>query len=194
MKTKKPILLVVGGIPGAGKTSLAEKLSQDLGFAYINKDGILEQLWESFNWQGDQSEIPVFRQATFDLLYYFTEQIGRVNQSIIIEANFDNIVHSPVIIDLAKKTDFKIIYLHCHSESEIAFQRFKQRHENGHRHPLHPTRRTYQQYHKAFIAGRDERLKLPGQTLEIDLSDFSKFDYLRTLRKIKSLINLSSSS
>lgn len=63
---QKPTLLVIGGIPGSGKTTLGERLAKDLGFVFLNKDSILEMLWESFDWIDHEAHLASFRSATYN--------------------------------------------------------------------------------------------------------------------------------
>lgn len=185
---KNSFLIVIGGIPGAGKTTLAEKLSKDLHILFINKDGVLEKLWEALEWDGDKNDIPKFRNATFELIYELVRRAGQAKISIIIEANFNRKDHEARIVELAQANGLKIIYLHCEAAPEIAFERFKQREKNGERHRLHPSRNTFDEYSEAFLAGREHNLQLPGDTVVIELSDFSAHSYPDVLEKIQAII------
>lgn len=41
-----PLLVVIQGAPGSGKTTLVEKLRQDIGLPIIGKDDIKEMLFD----------------------------------------------------------------------------------------------------------------------------------------------------
>ena len=45
--TGKPLLIIVNGLPGTGKTTLARRLAADLGLPTFSRDGLYETLYDA---------------------------------------------------------------------------------------------------------------------------------------------------
>ena len=67
-----PYLIVVTGRPGAGKTTLARWLAQELQIPLISKDSIREVLFERLGWN-DRAWAQLLGRATVDLMSYFAQ-------------------------------------------------------------------------------------------------------------------------
>ncbi len=185
----KPTLVVVGGIPGAGKTTLANRLADDLGYIFLNKDGILELMWEGLEWNGEKTLLPKFRNATYSLLYDFVKRAGKAKVSLVIEANFNERDDSPKINAIAEEGGFNVVHIFCDVDSLTAFRRFLERQANGDRHASHPPHHTYDSYHKQFIADKDPKLSLEGRIIELDVNDFSRLDYPKLLNDVRHTVS-----
>ena len=182
---QKPTLIVIGGIPGSGKTTLAAKLAKDLGFVFINKDSILEMLWDSFEWIEHENYLPAFRNATYRFLYEFLRRVGDAGVSALTEANFNDADHSEELKKLAAHCDFRIIYIHCDTEARTGFERFKKRQESPEYHRFHTKRKTFEEYSKIFIEDKEPRLNITNEVIEVDTNDFTTFNYVSLLRQVK---------
>ena len=78
-------LILICGLPGSGKTTLAAALSKKLGLVCLNKDSIKESLYDSmgFSTLDDSRKLgPISVRLLYDLA---DEQLGR-GVSIILEA------------------------------------------------------------------------------------------------------------
>jgi predicted kinase len=47
---QKPTLILVSGAPGAGKTTIAARLSRNLRMPMVSKDAVKESLFDSLGW------------------------------------------------------------------------------------------------------------------------------------------------
>jgi ADP-ribose pyrophosphatase YjhB (NUDIX family)/predicted kinase len=181
----KPCLIFVNGHPASGKTTLARKLGEDLGFPVFHRDEFKENLWDNLGW-----EDPVLKQkiaqTSYKVLYQITEQFLKSNQSFILESNFSHQFDSPFFQKLLKKSPFRLIQIHCSASPNILFQRFKKRASND-RHSGHGDNLRLDEFKLKF-----QQPHLPLQintctTMEVDTSDFKKLNYPKILQQVKFL-------
>ena len=67
------LLIIVTGPSATGKTSLAERLSEDLSIPLIAKDTIKEQLFNSLGWS-DRAWSRKLGGASYDLIWLIAER------------------------------------------------------------------------------------------------------------------------
>jgi len=82
-----PLLVVVSGPPGSGKTTLGRRLARDLMFPFVSKDGIKERLFESLGWT-DREWSRQLGRASVDLLFYVVEVELSAGRSLVVENAF----------------------------------------------------------------------------------------------------------
>src|SRR5580700_8288085 len=107
---RQPVLIVVGGLPGSGKTTLARKLAKDLGIFIVSKDDVMERLWDAFKWDGDQAYLAKFRDATYDLLFYIAGQAGKAGKDVVLDSNFDHHFATGRIVEIAQTYNFRVLF------------------------------------------------------------------------------------
>src|SRR5690348_15329910 len=109
----KPYLIIVGGIPGVGKTTLGKKLSESLKIPFLNKDSVIEVLFEEIGVEEQERNIPNLRTATYRILSNFAEQLGKSGQSVILEGNFNSESGIPELKELVGKGFFETLPILC---------------------------------------------------------------------------------
>lgn len=80
----KPLVIIVNGLPGTGKTTLAKRLEQDLRLPLFSRDGIYETLYDALDCQSHGSP-PLMAPASFTMLYAIASTLLSAGQSMIIE-------------------------------------------------------------------------------------------------------------
>jgi len=85
----RPLLVIIGGLPGTGKSTLGSFLSQELSFPCVSKDGIKETLYDTLGYS-DRKWSRKLGVASFELLYYFIGlelAAGHVDSQILDEVS-----------------------------------------------------------------------------------------------------------
>ncbi|MCL2573810.1 MAG: ATP-binding protein [Defluviitaleaceae bacterium] len=86
MKSTRKIILIAG-YSAAGKTTFAERLSQDLSIPYFSKDMVKIALNRSFpvNNRADSKQLSAI---AFDTMAFNAERFMETRQPLVLEANF----------------------------------------------------------------------------------------------------------
>ncbi len=115
--------IVVHGIPGTGKSTLATPLAAELGLPLIAKDSIKESLWDALG-PGDRAWSSKLGAAAMEVLWRLAAEAG----SAVLESNFHRaFAHRFDALDGA------LVEVHCACDHELA----RERYVNRHRHPCH---------------------------------------------------------
>lgn len=120
----KPYLVVVTGRPGAGKTTFAKKLSEEIFMPVISRDQIKEGYLHTLGKRHSELPEEVNKEATeifFDTLMFLVEN----NVSVIAEAAFQHTIWSNMLVRFIEKS--RICLLICRVDDKVALERFVQR-------------------------------------------------------------------
>lgn len=184
----KPLLLIVSGPPGSGKTTLARHIADEFRLPFVYKDGIKELLFDSLGWS-DREQSKKLGFATYPLLYYFVEVQLRAGRSHMVESNFNGKVATKEFLALKEKYDFEPFQIQCWAEGEVLVDRYKARAEAGIRHPGHVDEKMYDELRPVLMKGRLEPLEIGGQLLELDTTDFARIDYPALFEAIRTALD-----
>lgn len=183
---QQPLLIIITGVPGAGKTTLGKKLAQMLRLPFIHKDGIKEVLFDKLG-NNLSNETKTVQSLSYDLLYCFLASCLRAGNSLIIESNFMDNFDTPKIKALQKEFDFQIFQILCVVDEKIAFNRFSARAGTNERHPGHNDHQKLEEFKQALVEGRKYKLNL-GHVYEQNMNDFAIIDYDKLIANIKEKI------
>lgn len=82
-----PRIIVIGGAPAAGKSTLAHALRDELAWPLFAKDDIKELLFDTLGFS-DRAHSKRMSGAAYELMFVTATQLARANQSCILEGNF----------------------------------------------------------------------------------------------------------
>lgn len=134
-KTDQTLLIIINGIPGTGKTTLAKQLSAKLGIPHICGDDIKELLFDKLGevdieWSRELGDI------TTDMLFDLVSGLLARGRSIIVEGAF---VRDATLLRLTTLLTPSVAYveIYCKTDAAVRRERFSKRARSGERHPGH---------------------------------------------------------
>ncbi|MGI8484248.1 MAG: AAA family ATPase [Thermomicrobiales bacterium] len=161
-------LIVVSGSTGSGKTTLARKLGDQLGFPVIYQDALKEVLLDALEPE-DRKESQRLGVASWRMMYSVLDAlIGRV-PGVIIESNFvrgRDEQNSLPRIDQCETT-----VLHCTAPWETIEARIRARESDPARHAGHFDQVALRDAEGLFAAGKYAPTDLPVETVTVDTTD-----------------------
>ncbi len=118
-------LMVVTGVPGAGKTTLGLELAKALGVPFVSLDSIKESLYSTDAWSRDRHELRL--AAEVELVVQLDAVVGSVVVDIWIAPERD----TDRITTLLRKQRRDIVELVCRVPADVAVERYAGRQRSG---------------------------------------------------------------
>lgn len=181
-----PLVLIVCGAPGTGKTTLARKLAPALGLPLIARDDLKESLFETLGWSTVEWSERLGR-ATYELVYLLIERLLAARCSLLVETPFDPDWANPRFQALQVRYPFQAAQVLLTSRADLLRQRYARRVDSGDRHPGHVDRLRMGQFDPVELERRNRPLDLDGPVIHIDTSDFAALHFDRLVRQLRTL-------
>jgi predicted kinase len=168
---RRPLLVLIGGAPAIGKTTLSRYLSEKLAVPVISKDMIRDVLIDAFaiqSWEESKTvSVPAF------LIYYAViGQLLGAGVSVIADCNFHRGVSERDVTPLMARAD--CVLIHLQAPRDIATQRFDTRAQQAERRPSFDAERKAQIQAGTFAVSweaYEAPLELDVPTLIVDTAD-----------------------
>ncbi len=178
-------VILVAGIPAAGKTRFARHLSRELGLVLLCKDDIKEKLWDRFRYDTAVRENSrLYGAAAYDLLFFFAQELMRAGTSFILESNFAAAAQD-VLLPFIQTYAYDALTVLFDADMKVLHRRFIERDELPQRHPGLVSQGFFADYERFASATEPLRHFCIGKRIVVDTTDFSKVDYEPLVREIK---------
>lgn len=132
-----PNIVLIGGLMGVGKSTLAQGLARERGHAYFSSDVVRKQM------QGIRPEArfhvdwnaeiytPEMTERTYEELVNQTRARLAEGRSVVVDASFINTRHRALFTALAEETGIPLVMAFCELSPEETLQRLDAREAAG---------------------------------------------------------------
>jgi hypothetical protein len=129
----KPALIVVSGLTGTGKSTVAQKLAVDYSAQQINTDAVRKQHAgiEKFERHHDQFNTGLYSPDKIDETYKQVVQLGasylKKKKNVVLDATFQKKKYRDMVRSIATKHHAVLVMIHCACPDTVVKQRLEQR-------------------------------------------------------------------
>jgi predicted kinase len=155
-----PKLIIVCGLPGSGKTTLAAALASKLNIVCLHKDSIKENLYDILGLSTLEDSKRIGIQSIRLLLALAEEQIAN-KTDVIIEAPFNYAADYPLFVEWVEKYHVSLYVVIC----RISAEERKTRSVNRPRHASHHATERYA--NENFDADNSVYDTMPGTHIKL---------------------------
>lgn len=184
--------ILVTGIPAAGKSTMAEVMSERLKLPVISKDTMKELLFDNVGFQSRAEKVNL-GIASMEIMYYVAGQLMKIGQPFILENNFEYSSEYG-IRNLLAKYQYSALTITLTGDYKVIYQRFLERESSPDRHRGHVVNNCYPEKkennlktpkaktisYENFVCGIGQRgfdvFCVDGRQIKVDTTDFSKIN------------------
>lgn len=122
-------LILMSGLSGSGKSTVAQKLARLIGAIHIRSDAVRKHLGGIPLQQKGNASLytPAMTQKTYERLCSLGIQLAKLGYTLILDAKYDRITTRQAVLNQAKTADIPVSILICEAPLTILRQRLQQR-------------------------------------------------------------------
>jgi predicted kinase len=183
-KNKQPLIILILGLPGAGKTTLGQKIAGELNLPFMSKDDIKVMLFDVYGWK-DREASKQAGSASYKIMDYFIEEQIKYGNSLIVEGTLNPIYDDAKFQAWQKKYGVRYVQLYCYADGDVVRRRFAERVKSGSRHVSAVEGDEGLQVLEHYIQEGFKPLNVESKIIKVDTTDFSKVDEAGIIKQIR---------
>lgn len=185
---KQPVLVIIAGPPGTGKTVLAQKIAQKYNLPLFSSDNFKEIIFDQLGWSNREWSKKVGGTG-YALLYSVVSSLLSTGHSSVIEGNFRPEYDTKHLLLLKEQYPYYPFQIQLRCQGNLLFERFRKRSESANRHPGHVDTSNYHEYRQALLKGYSNPLEIGGDLYNLNTTDFKKINYLSLFKELKNVLS-----
>lgn len=182
-KSSQPLVVLILGLPGAGKTTLAKKLARELSLPLIVKDDLKVILLDTYGWKDRETSMQA-GGASYKLMDYVIVGQLRAGNSLVVESTFDPKYDDARFQSWQEKYGVRYVQVYCYADADTIRRRFKERAASDKRHVSHTEGDAGLQNLEKYIQQGFTPLNVDSKIIKMDMTDFSKVDEVDIIKQI----------
>jgi predicted kinase len=117
----KPVIIMLSGLPGTGKSFLSHKLAERLPFVIVESDAIRKELFPRPSYSARESA------SLFRAVHYLIKETVQNGLSVIFDATNLEERHRKIVYRIAARTGARLILVEVEAPSQTVQNRLKNR-------------------------------------------------------------------
>jgi aminoglycoside phosphotransferase family enzyme/predicted kinase len=129
-----PLLILVRGVSGTGKSTLAKELSQQLGIEILQTDALRQGLVQSSQLPAEAGEEKYrsgARQQVYEAMFDAAAELLAQQSPVILDGTFLSQAQRQRVADLAARYQVRWLIVHCECPTDVSQRRITARLKQG---------------------------------------------------------------
>jgi predicted kinase len=182
MQLSRPLVVLVSGAPGSGKTTLGSRLAGDTGSDLLSKDALKERLADREGQPPDVATSKALGARAYDELFAALRAHVTSGGRVVVESNFRHGLAEPELLTALGDQPARVI--HCRAAPSTIRRRYRSRAQT--RHAVHLDALRDGDVSRDLEDGGYEPLDLGMPTLEVETSSGYRPPYEVVLAFVRS--------